>query len=143
MPCNHMCKTPCKDTHTCSCGCEESRRLESLALQQAEAGVTGRWVVAETEERRNSVQRAAIAKYQAYANGGSKEHDEILDQLAESQLQRNQPMGADTRLLPDSDNPVNSVSPIETGCSLAKNEGTGANKQKPANQPEGSLLDYW
>ncbi|KAL3468590.1 P-loop containing nucleoside triphosphate hydrolase protein [Aspergillus heterothallicus] len=142
MACNHMCKTPCKKSHTCSCNCDESRCLESLALQEAEA--RARWVsVAQTEDRRDSVQRAAIANYQAYANGGSKEHDEILDQLAESQLQRNQPMDPDICLLGDCDDPVDGATPIQTS-SHAKNRGTGDDKhEKHTIQPQCSLLDYW
>ncbi|KAL2812382.1 P-loop containing nucleoside triphosphate hydrolase protein [Aspergillus granulosus] len=137
MACNHMCKTPCKESHICSCNCGKSRRLESLAIQPADAGA--RWVVAQTEDKRDSVKRAAIAKYQAYANGGSKGHDEALDHMAESQWHRNQPTDPDICLLSDR---MDGATPMQA-VSLAKNGGTDDRQEKLAIQPQRSLFDYW
>ncbi|KAL3493190.1 P-loop containing nucleoside triphosphate hydrolase protein [Aspergillus germanicus] len=140
MACKHICKTPCKDRHTCACNCEESRRLESLAQQQAE-GAGARWVVAEPEDRRENERRAAIKNYQAYAYGGSKEHDEVLDQKAALQTQRNLPMDPNICLLLDGDDPRDGAT--RQTNSVAKNKGGTGNDKQDAIQPQKSLLDYW
>jgi helicase required for RNAi-mediated heterochromatin assembly 1 len=97
--------------------------------------------VAEPEDRRENERRAAIKNYQAYANGGSKEHDEVLDQKAALQTQRNQPMDPNICLLLDADDPMDGATGQTN--SVAKNKGGTGNDKQDAIQPQKSLLDYW
>ncbi|KAL4736326.1 P-loop containing nucleoside triphosphate hydrolase protein [Aspergillus similis] len=77
MSCKHICEIPCATTHTCCCDCEESIRARFLAHGQQQFSA---------EEDRG--QQDAIKKFQEYANGESKEHDAILEQMAELQRRK-------------------------------------------------------
>ncbi|KAL2822192.1 P-loop containing nucleoside triphosphate hydrolase protein [Aspergillus cavernicola] len=138
MACKHMCKIPCKTSHTCSCNCEESRRLEALAQQQQAWGAGSiSWSLDEEEDKRGSQQRA-IEGYQAYAKGGSKRQDALLERKTES-LPQKQPMKIDPKLslLHFGDDPVDNAIPSQTGFDAGENDNLG----KSWGQPERSLLD--
>ncbi|KAL2868538.1 putative DEAD box helicase involved in nonsense mediated decay [Aspergillus lucknowensis] len=142
MVCQHICKSPCSVRHACSCNCEESRRLESPARPQPR-GLGGSWIIADDSERCDSKQRAAIESYQAYANGGSKEQDAILEQRLDSQQQQQQqqqqrkhPMNPKSCLL-DGYDAVGDLTPAQSGFH-AQEERDGSNTQL-----ERSLLDDW
>ncbi|KAL4920881.1 P-loop containing nucleoside triphosphate hydrolase protein [Aspergillus aurantiobrunneus] len=137
MACKHICKAHCSTTHTCSCSCEESRRLNALGEQQA-ARAGNSWIhveTFETENERDIERRAAIKSYQAYAKGGAKEHDAILEQMADPE-QQNQPMSLDFNA---EDGPV-----VDTARYMQDEEEGDAIKQaKPSGQAELSLLEFW
>ncbi|KAL4904489.1 hypothetical protein BDW74DRAFT_168154 [Aspergillus multicolor] len=85
MACKHTCQTPCSDVHTCSCDCEEFKLFETLAVGPAQYTVNIDHGVPPKKKEEDGV---AIKKFQAYANGGSKEHDAILEQIAELQQRK-------------------------------------------------------
>ncbi|PWY96418.1 ATP binding protein [Aspergillus sclerotioniger CBS 115572] len=66
MACKHICDVPCARTHICSCKCGVSPQLDHESQPSA----------APSEE--DNPYREAIARYQEYASGGSKEHDALL-----------------------------------------------------------------
>ncbi|KAL4763795.1 putative DEAD box helicase involved in nonsense mediated decay [Aspergillus foveolatus] len=88
MSCKHICETPCATTHTCYCDCEESVRAEILAHEQQQFSAAEDQRVSLMDNIRDSRQQDAIKKFQEYANGESKEHDAILEQLAELQWRK-------------------------------------------------------
>ncbi|KAL5042678.1 hypothetical protein BDW71DRAFT_200334 [Aspergillus fruticulosus] len=88
MACKHICKTPCATIHTCYCDCEESLRPEFSAEEQKQFGAEEDREVLLVEDKLDSEQQAAIKNFQAYANGGSKEHDAFLEQMAEVQQRK-------------------------------------------------------
>ncbi|KAL4788637.1 P-loop containing nucleoside triphosphate hydrolase protein [Aspergillus varians] len=135
MACRHICKTPCSTIHTCSCDCEESQRLKSL---ERATGSGGSWIVAETEDRQVSERQAAIEGYQAYAKGGAKEHDAILEQMAEldQQSQLMDPHGENS--------PAASFTRETQSSSDAQGrEADYVNQTKPNVQSEINLMDFW
>ncbi|KAL4821178.1 P-loop containing nucleoside triphosphate hydrolase protein [Aspergillus spinulosporus] len=88
MSCKHICETPCATTHTCYCDCEESVRAKSLAHGQQQFSTADDQGVPSVGNIWDSKQQDAIKKFQEYANGESKEHDAILEQLAELQRRK-------------------------------------------------------
>ncbi|KAL4877475.1 P-loop containing nucleoside triphosphate hydrolase protein [Aspergillus karnatakaensis] len=151
MECSHICEIPCLTTHDCSCDCEESRRLKALAqVQSCGGGADLIMLDFESEDTRvEDERRAAVESYQAYAKGGSKEHDAVLERLAmaESQ-QRKQPMLLDLldwQTLQGGDDPVDGATPrqSQTGFgALGDGERGGyLNQARPSTEPERSLLD--
>lgn len=124
---------PCATVHTCSCNCEESKRLAALEKDQV-AGGGGGWVAAETEDRRVNEQQAAIEGYQAYAKGGAKEHDAILNQMAELEQES---FSTNLESLAEED--------LIPGTWNTPNPGAqdGSKQAKPKAQPEINLLDDW
>ncbi|KAL3473877.1 P-loop containing nucleoside triphosphate hydrolase protein [Aspergillus californicus] len=142
MACKHMCKIACKTSHACSCDCGESQRLESLARQQAWGGDC---VIAEEDEL-GSQQLAAIEDYRAYAEGGSKQQDEILERKAEEENRRRiskqprQPkMDPGLSLLHFEDDPMGGATPRQTG--FYADEEKPMIQEESRGQPERSLLD--
>jgi helicase required for RNAi-mediated heterochromatin assembly 1 len=88
-----------------------------------------------TEDRRVSEQQAAIEGYQAYAKGGAKEHDAILNQIAgleQQSLSTSLESHAEEDLIPG------------TSWNAPSPGAQDGNKQaKPNPQPEINLLDDW
>lgn len=87
------------------------------------------------EDRRVSEQQAAIEGYQAYAKGGAKEHDAILNQMAELEqqsLSTSLELHAEEDLIPGTS--WNTPSP---------GAQDGSKQAKPKAQPEINLLDDW
>ncbi|KAL5343497.1 P-loop containing nucleoside triphosphate hydrolase protein [Aspergillus crustosus] len=149
MVCKHVCEIRCPTSHECSCDCEESRRLEALAQAQARGGRVDRIVVENGDEKDklDKERQTAVEKYQAYANGGFKEHDAILEQMAESQ-QRKQPMDVKWPTLQPTVDPVGGATPRQSKtCFVALGDGEGGgdcfDEVKSSAQPEKSLLDDW
>lgn len=92
-------------------------------------------VGAMTEDRRVSEQQAAIEGYQAYAKGGAKEHDAILNQIAELEEQ-----GLSTSLESHAEE---DLIPGTSWNAPSPGAQDGNKQAKPNPQPEINLLDDW
>ncbi|KAE8146473.1 P-loop containing nucleoside triphosphate hydrolase protein [Aspergillus avenaceus] len=81
MRCGHTCNKPCFESHICHCQCP--------LIQAAPSDPTGLDSIQNTHSHiinEESIRQAAIRGYQAFANGGAKEQDELLLKLAESKI---------------------------------------------------------
>ncbi|RDW72447.1 putative DEAD box helicase involved in nonsense mediated decay [Aspergillus mulundensis] len=83
LSCGHQCALRCH-----SCDCEEAKRLETLAHEPAQFIADMDRGVSPKKNEDGCEKHLAIKKFQAYANGGSKEHDAILEQIAELQQRK-------------------------------------------------------
>lgn len=136
MPCGHFCKTPCSTTHNCRCACEGSQRLEALAQEQANASATS-WPVLDFQDQssqQKSERQAAIDGYRAYAQGGSKKNDTLLQQMADANEQKRP---VDLKL----DTNVNTALGGDWPA-LSDNAQADGKQEKPSQQPEVNLIDF-
>ncbi|PYH98676.1 DEAD box helicase [Aspergillus ellipticus CBS 707.79] len=72
MACKHSCKKPCATSHLCSCSCDVSLRLEHEAR------------LSNTTLELPNIYPDVVRQYQEFADGGAKEHDDLLMKKAKS-----------------------------------------------------------
>ncbi|KAL6238040.1 hypothetical protein BDW75DRAFT_228225 [Aspergillus navahoensis] len=134
MICKHICRTPCAAVHTCYCDCEESLRPGFLVEEQHQLSAEDDCGVLLMMDKRDSEQQTAIKNFQAYANGGSKEHDAILEEMAELQQRKEE--------LERGFHPREALVPGTQGEQL---KGESIDQAKPSAQPtaEIDLIDLW